>query len=873
MPDWSARVRERLAGLRLDPATEAETIEELAQHVEDRYRDLLARGVGDAAAAAQAWRELEGHDRLAREISHARTPLTPQPIQDTSRGGIAAVIDDLRFAWRRLRHAPGFAIVAILTLMLTVGANTAILSVADAVLFRPLPYADPGNVAIIQMLDRKTGNRSTWTPYAFLNAINDACPSVSEVGLAEGAPSLTVETADGPTTVSAVVATSNYFQILGVVPARGRVFELGDAGTEGRAALLSYAAWQRRFGSDESIVGRSVTIGTSTFDVVGVLPQGFLFPSGFAGRPSLVVLRKPLQRGEAGGTFHAVVRIARNASWERAQAEVDAAIASAPKGPPQAGAATPVLDEVRSVLYPVGGPIMRYLLAAAGLILLLGFANLANMMLVRGRRGLRETAVRLALGASRARLIRPMLFEAAIIGIAGAALAVALASLSFDAMIKQVPAAAYGRAPIGVDARVIAMSLGMGLFGALAFGVAPAWRMAGVDVLALIQRRGRTAGGRVRLGRPMIAAQVAIAVAVVFGAAMATRAFVAILRTPLGFSADNVVDIDIGPPKSVTDRQEFYKQVLETLARRRDVVAAGGTGTLPFSRDAPFAGARIPGATQDVAFIVHALPGYFEAAAIRVLRGRALTWDDARSDPNVAVVSQTAARTLFQDREPIGAAFENRRGTRFRVIGVAGDVRRAVGTEPQPWAYVLPGADLRGMYVIARLRERRPAAVAEITADLRALTSSAPTVTWWADGISADTAYRDPRFQTIVLGTLGALALGLTALGIFGVVAYLVAARTREMGVRLAVGASPQALVRLVIRQALLPVAIGLVAGVVLIQWGSRLAEAQLFKVDTRDPITLAAAIVTVLVSSVAAAYLPARRATRINPSEVLRAE
>ncbi len=444
MPDWSARVRERLAGLRLDPATEAETIEELAQHVEDRYRDLLARGVGDAEAAGQAWRELEGHDRLAREISHARTQLTPQPIQDTSKGGVAAILDDFRFAWRRLRHAPGFAIVAILTLMLTVGANTAILSVADAVLFRPLPYADPGNVAIVQMLDRKDGKRYSATPYAFLNAINDACPSVSEVGLWDRWPSLTSGAASGPMPVPAVAVTSNYLQILGVVPARGRVFDQSDTASAGRPALLSYAAWQQRFASDESIVGRSVTIDTATFDIVGVLPQGFFFPSGSADRPSLVVLRNPLQRGEASSG--AVVRIARGVSWARAQAEVDAATVSAPPGP-LGLSGIPVLDDVRSVLYPVGGPIMRYLLAAAGLILLLGLANLANMMLVRGRRGLRETAVRLALGASRARLIRPMLFEAAIIGIVGAAFAVALASLSFDAMIKQVPAASYRPRP------------------------------------------------------------------------------------------------------------------------------------------------------------------------------------------------------------------------------------------------------------------------------------------------------------------------------------------------------------------------------------------------------------------------------------------
>jgi predicted permease len=872
MPDWAARVRDRLSGLHLDPATEAETIEEFAEHVDERYRDLIARGLDPVVAETQAWRELEGDERLVREISAARVTLLPAPTQDASRGGLGALTDDLRFAWRRLRHAPGFAIVALLTVMLTVGANTAILSIADAVLFRPLPYADPGQIAIIQMLDRKTGNRYTMTPYVFLNAINDACPSVSEVGLLESGPNLRAETADGPTNVSAMVATPNYFQILGIVPARGRAFNEHDVGSEGRAALLTYAAWQQRFGADESIVGRSVTIGTSSFDVIGVLPQGFILPSQFADRVSLVVLRKPWLRGEKGGSFHAIVRLAGDVSFAQAQAEVDAAIASAPAGPPGVATTRPVLDDVRRVLYPVGRPIMRYLLAAAGLILILGFANLANMMLVRGRRSMRETAVRLALGANRIRLVRPMLFEAAIIGLAGATLAVMLTSLAFDAMLKQVPAAAYGRAPVGVGARVIAISLTMGLVGALVFGVLPAWRMAGIDVLALI-RRSRTTCVPARLGRPMIIAQVAVAVAVAFGAGIATRAFVAVLRTPLGFSADNVVQISIGPPQAVTDRLGFYRQVSDALTTSRGVIAFGGTGTLPFSRSAPSAGARIPGSTKDVAGVVHTLPGYFEAAAIPIIRGRALTWDDTRNDPNVAVVSLSASRALFPDRESIGAVFENSSGNTFRVIGIAGDVRRAVAEEPTAWAYVLPDARANGMYVIARLRERSDAALGELKAALTPLASRAPVLTWWADSIHDDNAYRDPRFQTLVLGTLATLAIGLTALGIFSVVAYLVAARTREMGVRLAIGSSPSELVWLVIRQTLAPVGLGLVAGLLLIKWGSQLAEAQFFKVDAHDPLIVAVAVTTVILASLLAAYLPARRATRINPTDVLRAE
>jgi len=797
----------------------------------------------------------------------------PDPVQDTSKGSMGAFFDDLAFAWRRLRHAPGFAIVALVTVMLTVGANTAILSVADAVLFRPLPYADPDAISIIQMLDRKTGRQYTNTPYAYLEAINDGCPSVSAVGLLEGAPYIKVETPDGVTSVSVMSASANYFGLLGAHPARGRFFSEADAGAEGRVAVLSYSAWRKRYAGDESIVGRSLTVGATTFDIVGILPEGFLFPSAFAGNPTFVTLAKPLVRGAKGGTFHAIVRAAPGISREVAQAEIEAATAvtSASLGQPNS---VPALNDVRTKLYPVGQPIMRYLVAAAGLILILGCANLANMMLVRGRRGLRETAVRLALGANRTRLIRPMLFEAAIIGIAGAALAVLFTSLLFDVLLKQVPPIAYGRAPVGVDARVIAISLAMGVFGVLIFSIVPAWRAASVDVLALLQRRSGRGGPRARLGRPMVAAQVAIAVAVVFGAAIAGRAFVTVLRTPLGFSADRVVEIGVAPKAGVIGGREFYQQVVQALSRRPDVLAAGATGSQPFSRSTANEGARLAGSTTSIAGIVFTLPGYFDVMSMPLLHGRSFTWDDVSGDPDAAVVSASAAKAMFSGREPVGEVFENSQGRQFHVIGVVGDVRTSLTSEQPPRVYAIPAPTLRnGMTIVARLRDRSERALPDLKADLRPLSPGGATVEWFGDRVSADDAYRDPRFQMIVLTTLAALALGLTALGIFSVVAYLVAARTREMGVRLAIGASPQALVALVIKQALLPVVIGLVAGLVLIRWMSGLVEAQFFKVETHDPLIVVAVATTVVLATVIAAYLPARRATRINPTEVLRAE
>ncbi|HVQ41006.1 MAG TPA: ABC transporter permease [Vicinamibacterales bacterium] len=886
MRNWASRVRERLADLDLDPATETETVEELTQHLEDRYRDLVAAGASAEVAAAQAWTELDGHPRLAREISAARRAAA-MPVQETARGGFGAVWEDMRFALRRLRHTPGFTLVALLTVMLTVGANTAILSVADAVLFRPLAYADPDNVAIIQVRDKKSGRQSTLTPYAYLEAIADACPSVSDVGLLEpysGTVRPTMQTADGERSVPAMEATPNYFELLGVRAVHGRTFTPGDAGREGTVAVLSYSAWQQMFGGDASIVGKPITLGTATFDLLGVLPRSFVFPSTFAGRPSLVVLRKPLGRGVEGGTFHPIVRIASGVSHDRAQAEVEAAAGAAAVSTSDGRVRSegqkwqnvvPVLNDVRTLLYPVGRPIMRFLFAAALFILLLGCANLANMMLVRGRRGLHDTAVRLALGASRARLIRPMIFEALVIGGGGALLAVALTSGVFDALLRQVPPAAYGRADVGVDYRVFLIALSMGLFCAVSFSIVPAWRVSGIDVVSLIQRRGGR-GSRVRLGRPLVAVQAAIAIAVVFGAVVAGRAFVSILRIPVGFSSDGVVLLTVAKPAAATsaDYRAAMDRIIDALRARPDVEAAGAAGSMPFSGRAPDDGVRGVAGGPLAAGIVFALPGYPESIGLTPVRGRTWTRDEGRTDPDSAVVSESAAKLLFGDRDPIGATFDNGRGRQFHVIGVVGDVRNFIDRDTAPVVYAMPEGGRGALTIVAKARSRGPGVLSDLKSEVRkVMASGLITAEWWEDTIASNNAYRNPRFQTIVLTGLAVLALGLTALGIFSVVGYLVAARTRELGVRLAVGASPGSVARLVIREALVPVAAGIAAGVLLIQLGKKLAEAQLFKVDTGDPIALVAATATVLLAASAAAWLPARRASRINPTDVLRAE
>jgi predicted permease len=783
------------------------------------------------------------------------------------------MFDDLKSAWRRLRHAPGFTAAAVFTLAVAIGANTALFSVADGVLFRPLPYADPDRIHIVQMRDPKTGQRFVQMPYAHLQTLSEHHQGLSDVGMLDQGPSVIADGPDGAERITVLNATANYFELLGARAARGRLLARADESSTGRPAVLTYALWQQRFGSDASIVGRTVTLGSTAFDVVGVLRDDFVFPSLWSARTALVTVMPSIGRKDKGGTFHPIVKREPGVTRERAQAELDALIL--PLVADGSSVPLPVLDDVRSVLYPTGRPIMSMLLAAAGLVLLLGCANLANLLLARSEQREKDTGIRLALGASRARLMRTLFFEALMIGAAGAAAALAMTSATFDLLLRQVPPTAYRNAPVGVSARVVVFALLLGLVSGVVFAALPAWRSARVDVQRLLQGRGGLRRERRKFGRPMIGVQVATAVVLVFGAAIAARALTAVLRVPLGFSPDNVVNVLAIPP-NVSGRglQAFFVRAMETLSQRADVVSVGAIGSMPMGNQAPDDGLVLGGERQRSAALFHVLPGYFETLQIPLKAGRLPNLDDLRSGAGVAVLSEAAARALFLDRDPLGATLANPRGHSFAVIGIVADVRQSFDADTQRPVYVIPHDSTRAMRIAVRTRARSDSSLAGITRDVSALAPATPvTVQWYTDSIGNLTAIRVPRFQTVVLGSFAALALLLTGTGVFGVVSFLIARRTREMGIRMAIGATPGSLVGLMVRQTLVPVGAGLIGGIAATRWVSRFAEAQLVKVDARDPWLLAAAAATVIVAALLAAYVPARRASRIDPIAVLRAE
>ena len=799
------------------------------------------------------------------------------------------MVDDFRLAWRKLRHSPGFAFLSVATLALAVGANTAVFTVADAVLFRPLPYGDPDRLFVVRSVDGTTGYRSSAVPFEYVQAIRDYHSGVAGVALRSTTIFTNHVGPDGAESVETLAAAPDYFQVLGVQPFRGRLFENGDVADGHRTAVLTHESWRRRFGSDETTIGRTVRLGPETRTVIGVLPPGFIFPSAslrrlnaLTGRAEYVTVAAPPSPGtnsntsnaiiRGGYAMDAVVRLKRGITREQAQAELDVLATAVRASRPQDDGAV-VLDDLRSLLFPTGRQILVLLLVSAGLVLLIGCANLAHMLITRTDRRQHELAIRAALGATRLRLMRPLFLETLIIGSVAAALAVTATALTFDMLLREVPPAAYARAIIGVDTRVAAFSLVLGVAGGVLFAVVPAWRSSRLDVQAVIRRANhRLRTERHRAGRSMIAAQVALAILLVVGAVTAARNLIGVLNAPLGFNPTNIITVDTHPGER-EPRRQFYERAIAALQQLPNVISAGAGSSTPFYN---LSANEAPGASSTPFREVHVLPGYLDTLQVRVREGRLPSQDDSHSDIEAAVVSESAARRLFPDRRAVGETYKTVSGASFRIVAIVQDEIGSTG-KTGALVYLVPReVTTPGMVTtVVRTRTRDAETLATVRRTVALLVSPAEPVTaaWMSDSIGALSSYRNPRFQTILLGSFAVLALGLAALGIFAVVAAMVAARTREMGIRLAMGAPPSALVLQVVAEAFIPIATGIVIGAAAAQVVGRLAQAEVAGLTTANLDALAIATVAVAGAGSLAAYLPARRAARVDPIVVLRAE
>ena len=824
------------------------------------------------------------------------------------------LLQDLRLAVRQLVKSPAFTAVAVLTLATGIGANTAIFSAVNAVLLRPLPY--PRSDQLMEVTSTAVEPIGFGISYPDLLDLRGLTRDFAGVA-AYSTQRYNLTGAGDPREVQAAFVTADLFDVLGVHPVVGHAFTAAQE--HDPVALLSYGLWTTSFGRDPTILSRGIALDGKSYTVVGVMPAGFHFPDSDVEIWTPVGgLAAEMPQALTNRDFHAlnaVARLAPQATLPQAQADLDVLtkrialetssdtgsrrIVAMGGGP---GPSASPLDDLRfsaTLLRDAAIGDVRtrlwVLLGAVGLVLLIACANAANLLLARAATRRREMAIRRALGAGRGRLIRQLLTESVLLSLAAAALGLALSSWGLDALLALWPRALPRSTEVGLDGAVLAFTIGLAVMTGIGFGLAPALRATAPRIEeALREDATGSSGGRRRhrLQGALVVAEVALALVLLVGAGLLVRSFIALNRVNRGFDSRDVLAarIRLTPSRypQGPQQQQFFNQVLASLGSRPDVAAAALSVTLPLSGDIRFMAFDPHSVRADypdpfmIAFTSVVTPDYFTTLRIPIRRGRGFTDQDRAGAPWAAVVSARFARDLWPGTDPIGKQFPccgPRRGQRLMtVVGVVDDIRSAslddADVRPAFYTSVLQEGGQPEMWAVMRSRQGSPLRLAGAIRDAVRLADPEQPV---ADLVTLEqligrqTAAR--RFNTTLLGVFAALAMVLALVGIYGATSYAVAQRNRELGIRLALGARPQDVVRLLVNESLGRVAVGVCLGLVLAFAATRALATMLYGVQPLDAPTFAATALLLAAVALLATWLPARRATRVDPVVALRSE
>ena len=805
------------------------------------------------------------------------------------------MIQDLRFAFRQFFKTPGFVLVAVLTLALGIGATTAIYSVVDGVLLRPLSFREPERLVYVAEQVRGAA-RQVWPANAH-HFLEWRRRSVSFAALTAIDPdSATLTGAGEPVQIPALRVSANWCDTLGVQPALGRSFRPGeDEAGAARVAMLTDGLWRRQFGADPAILGRTVQIDGEPHTIVGVLPATFHFPGAhallsYSATTATAGLFRPLaftaeEQAELMGRFnYAVVgRLQAGVAPAAAQTELDG-IAR------QLVAESGEKVDLGALVTPLQGALvgrartgLLLLLGAVGAVLHIVCVNLANLRLAHAERRAAEVAIRITLGASRGHVFRQILTETMLLAVAGGALGLGFAALGLHVLLGGVPADLPRLDEVRLDARVMGVGLAVSLLTGLFFGIVPAWRAAGADPQAALKAgaRSMTAArqGR-RLRQALVAAEAGLTFVLLIVTALLLTSFARLLRVDQGFSATAVLAADIQIPgvkyHDDAQRESFYSRLLAELAGTPGVVSAAITNALPLQGEVWINSFWLPGDQRPEferpsANIRFVSSDYFRTMGVPLRAGRPFA--DHDRGRHVAVISERIAQTLWPGEDALGRQFIAQDGP-AEVIGIVGDVRSDLPRPPVPiayypfWAWPALGAE-----VVVRT-EGDPRAIADrLRQAVHRVDADVPVsrLRTMQDVLEASVAQR--RFQLQLEAAFAVVALLLTAVGLYGVVAFSTARRTREIGIRIAFGAPPSAVRALILRQGLGPVATGLAGGIIAALAAGRALASLLYQVSAADPLVFALVAALLLGVGALACYLPARRATRVDPVEVLRAE
>jgi predicted permease len=809
------------------------------------------------------------------------------------------LLKELRYGIRGLLKHPGFTAIAVLTLALGIGANTAVFSVVNAVLLRPLPYSDPARLVTIWeesperemfQMPVSLANQRDWVDQ------NTTFEQIAAYTFAE----LNLTGAGEPARLLTVRSSANLFSLVGAQPVLGRGF-LPEEDKEGanRVVVLSNGVWRSRFGSNPEVIGRSLTLNNQSHTVVGVMPAGVQFPVGFGYMGK--VLNDPvdlyvpiapraneLRRGNY--SFFAIGRLKPGVSIEQARADMTTIESRLEQQYPEGntGIGVSLVPTYEQTVKEIR-PALLVLLGAVGFLLLIACANIANLMLARTASREKEIAIRTALGASRLHVLRLLLVESLLLSLAGGLLGLLLALWGTDALIALAPDSIPRLNEVGIDVRVFSFTLAIALMTGIIFGLIPALQSAKPDLNEALKEgtRGSTGGvGGRRTRSALVAVEVALSLVLLIGAGLMIKSFVRLQQMSLGFNPDNLLtaNLTLSRTKYADDhqRQAFFKDALQRLQSLPGVQAVAATTALPLTLSISGTDFRIEGrpepaeGQEPMTNTSGVSPDYFRALGVPVLKGREFTHRDTSDAPLVAVINNDLAQVYFPNEDPLGKRNTLTDGESWvSIVGVAGDVKRlGLDTNVKPEVY-LPyfQAASPSMSLVVRSNLDPSSLATAMKSQVQMIDKDLPLdETKTMEELLAE-SNSGRRFNMLLLSLFAGVALLLAIVGIYGVMSYTVAQRTKEIGIRVAIGAQASDVFRMVIGHGMMLALIGIVFGLVAAYGVTRLMTSMLFGVEPTDPTTFVGIALLLAVVAFVACYIPGRRATKVDPLVALRYE
>ncbi|HJQ31314.1 MAG TPA: ABC transporter permease [Pyrinomonadaceae bacterium] len=869
--------RTRLRALFLKNKVERELEEELRFHVRMRAEENVRRGMTPDEAA-----------RAARESFGSWTRIR-EACRDVKGGGVLETLrQDVRFGVRTMRKNRGFTAVAVLTLALGIGANTAIFSVVNAVLLRPLPYRDPARLVTVL--------HDGWAPVAPANFLDWREQSHSFESMAAAQSwSLTMTGRDQPEQLNVLQTSAEMFHVLGVEAALGRTYVAGEdqPGRE-HVVVISHGFWQRRFGGDRGVVGRQVALDGETYTVIGVMPPDFQFAPFWATHAEAWL---PLNLGRRvsdrrGQSLRVFARLKDGVTRAQAQAEMETISRRLEEQYPRENEGLTVsVDSLHEKVVGKSRPALLVILGAVGFVLLIACANVANLTLAKSALRRKEIAVRIALGAGRWRVVRQLLTESLLLSLAGGGAGLLLASWSNSALASLGPDALPRVRTAALDANVLVFTLVLSVLVGLLFGLAPALRSTKTDLTESLKDRSRGPARdrrQERIRQLLVVGEIAVSLVLLIGGGLMMRSFLRLTSVAPGFDPRGVLTatVPLAGPRYSTDEQRaaFFKLLTERVNALPGVKSASVVNHLPLGGDVWTYGFTVEGrpaptdAERPSAVYRVARPDYFRTMGAALLKGRDFTERDDASSPGVVVVNEALARRQWPGEEPLGKRITvgGEGGKPREVVGVVRDIKQGEwASEPKPEMY-LPhsqAAAPRSMTMVIRASSDLSEMAREVRREVWAIDKDLPVSQVASmEDVIADSVGQQ-RFNTLLIGVFAATALILAAVGVYGVMSHTVAQRTHEIGVRMALGARGRDVLAMIIRQGLALTLFGLAIGLAGAFALTRVMNSILYEVSATDPLVFGGVAAALTLSALLACYVPARRATKVDPMEALRYE